>query len=154
MSVVCVVCALFGFAYTGVRLSVANQAVWSDGWPIGGLFLASGRSGAAALLLLLAARDRGDLAPSIEVLSLADRYFVVIEAVLVIVFLVTVAVAGSLGNLFDGVGIVLWLIVLAGLATPFLTRYRARGLSPLLASVVVLAGVFALRAVVIFGAQS
>ena len=149
--------ALFVCAYTGVLLTVSNQPVWSDGWPLGGLFLASALSGAAALLLLLAARDRadaGDLAPSIAVLSSVDRYFVAIEAVLVIVFLVTLAVAGTLGKLFDGVGIVLWLIVLAGLATPFFTHYRARALSPLLSSAVVLAGVLALRAVVIFGAQS
>jgi polysulfide reductase chain C len=146
--VVGAVFALFVCAYTGVLLTVSNQPVWSDGWPLGGLFLASALSGAAALLVL-AVRDR----TSLDVLSRADRYFVVIEAVLVIIFLVTVAVAGTLGKLFDGVGILLWLIVLAGLAVPFVTRFRACGLSPALASVVVLAGVFALRAVVIFGAQ-
>jgi formate-dependent nitrite reductase membrane component NrfD len=156
-SLVMLVGAVFGLfvcAYTGVLLSVSSQPVWSDGWPLGGLFLASALSGAAALLLLLAARNRGDLAPSIAVLSQADRYFVVIEAVLVLVFLVTVAIAGSLSRLFDGAAIILWLIVLAGLATPFLTHYRARSLSTLATSAVVLAGVLALRAVVIFGAQS
>lgn len=155
-SLVMLVGAVFGLfvcAYTGVLLSVSSQPVWSDGWPLGGLFLVSALSGAAALLLLLA-HNRGDLAPSIQVLSQADRYFVVIEAFLVIIFLVTVAVAGTLGKLFDGAGIILWLIVLAGLATPFLTHYRGRSLSPLATSVVVLAGVVALRAVVIFGAQS
>ena len=78
----------------------------------------------------------------------------IIEAVLVIAFLVTVtvAVAGTLGKLFDGVGIVLWPILLAGLTTPFFTYYRARALSPLLSSAVVLDGVLALRTVVIFGA--
>ena len=73
---------------------------------------------------------------------------------LVIVFLVTVAVAGTLGKLFDGVEISLWQIVVAGLATPIFTRYRARALSPLLSSAVVFAGVLALRVVAIFGAQN
>jgi formate-dependent nitrite reductase membrane component NrfD len=145
---------LFVCAYTGVLLSVSSQPVWSDGWPLGGLFLASALSGAAALLLLLAAQNRGELAPSIAVLSQADRYFVVMEAVLVIVFLATVAVAGTLGRLFDEAGIVLWLIVLVGLATPLLTHNRAGSLSLVPTSSVVLADVLALRAVVIVGAQS
>ncbi len=145
---------LFVCAYTGVLLSVSSQPVWSDGWPLGGLFLASALSGAAALLLLLAAWDRGEVATSIAALLAADRYFVIIEAVLVIVFLATVAVAGSLGKLFSGVGIVLWLIVLVGLALPFFSHRRTRSLSPLVTSAVALAGVLALRAVVIFGAQS
>ena len=40
---------LFVASYTGVLLSVSNQPVWSDTWALGGLFLASGLSGAAAL---------------------------------------------------------------------------------------------------------
>src|SRR5947208_10342958 len=39
---------LFLASYTGVLLSVSNQPVWSDTWTLGGLFLASGLSGAAA----------------------------------------------------------------------------------------------------------
>jgi len=41
---------LFIASYTGVLLAVSNQAVWSDaGWVLGGLFLASGLTGSAAL---------------------------------------------------------------------------------------------------------
>jgi len=47
---------LFVCGYTGVLLAVSNQPVWSDGWPLGGVFLASSLTGAAALLLLLAGR--------------------------------------------------------------------------------------------------
>ncbi|MEP7105907.1 MAG: NrfD/PsrC family molybdoenzyme membrane anchor subunit, partial [Chloroflexota bacterium] len=146
------VLGLFVCAYTGVLLSVSNQPVWSDGWPLGGLFLASALSGAAALLLL-ASRYRPEMAAASARIADADRYFVILEAVLIAVFLVTVAVAGTLGKLFDGVGILLWLVVLAGLAVPLVAHSRARNLNPAVTSLVVLAGVLALRAVVIFGAQ-
>jgi formate-dependent nitrite reductase membrane component NrfD len=144
---------LFIGAYTGVLLSVSNQPVWSDGWPLGGLFLASGLSGAAALLLVVS-RYRPEMAPTVGRIADADRYFVILEALLIAVFLVTVAAAGTLGKLFGAVGILLWLVVLAGLAVPLLAHSRRRPLSPALTSIVVLAGVLALRAVVIFGAQS
>src|SRR5207249_182936 len=51
---------LFVCGYTGVLLAVSNQPVWSDGWPLGGVFLASSLTGAVALLLLLA-RSRRDV---------------------------------------------------------------------------------------------
>lgn len=153
-----VVGAIFGLfvcAYTGVLLTVSNQPVWSDGWPLGGLFLASAMSGSAALLLILAGwRQRSTAAPGLAAILDADRYFVVIEAILVVVFLVILAAAGTLGRLFSVVGVVLWLVVVAGLALPLLGHTRSRALSPVFTSLVVLAGVLALRAVVIFGAQS
>ena len=52
-----IVGAFFGVflaGYTGVLLSVSNQPIWSDTWALGGLFLASGLSVAAAALALLA----------------------------------------------------------------------------------------------------
>jgi polysulfide reductase chain C len=147
---------LYICAYTGVLLSVSNQPVWSDGWPLGGLFLASALSGSAALLLI-ATRYRKEMLPSIDGVTAADRYFVVLEAVLVALFLITVVLAGTAAKIFAPVGILLWVIVLAGLAAPFLLHRRAAGrgsLSPLVAPLVVLAGVLALRAAIIFGAQS
>jgi formate-dependent nitrite reductase membrane component NrfD len=45
---------LFIAGYTGVLLSVSNQAVWSDaGWVLGGLFVASALTGSAMVLLAL-----------------------------------------------------------------------------------------------------
>ena len=41
---------LFVAGYTGVLLAVSNQPVWSDTWALGGLFLASGLTGSAALI--------------------------------------------------------------------------------------------------------
>ena len=45
-------------------LAVSNQPVWSDTWALGGLFLASGLSGSAALLLLLLTHYRASAEPS------------------------------------------------------------------------------------------
>ncbi len=148
------VLALFIAAYTGVLLSVSNQPVWSDTWALGGLFLASGLSGAAATTVLLL---RGRAEGSAPKLAEADAYFVILEVVLLAIFLLTVAIAGTAGRLFWPPGLILWLIVLAGLALPLGSHYRVGGLervSPLATAVVVLVGVLALRAAVIFGAQS
>src|SRR5207237_8564216 len=50
---------LFVASYTGVLLSVSNQAVWSDTWTLGGLFLASGMSAAAVVVAQFARRRAG-----------------------------------------------------------------------------------------------
>src|SRR5256885_1246158 len=109
---------LFSCAYTGVLLAVSNQAVWSDaGWALGGMFVASALSGSAALLLLLG-RSRRDVDADTTVrLEAADRYFVILETILIVVFLITLAIAGTIGKVL-GVWIVLWLLVIIGLAAP------------------------------------
>lgn len=136
---------LYIAAYTGVLLAVSNQPVWSDGWPLGGLFLASGLSASAALLALLARR---------EVLAAADRSFVVIEAVLLVVFLASVVIAGSAAKLVSPVWLLLWLLVIAGILAPLIsTRRTSAAFSSLAAPLLVLVGVLALRAVVILSAQ-
>jgi formate-dependent nitrite reductase membrane component NrfD len=149
------VLALFLAAYTGVLLSVSNQPVWSDSWALGALFLASGLSGSAALLLLLGRRWRA-ADPSAGVLSVADEYFLWLEAALIVLFLATLALAGTLAQLFAPIWLVLWLLVAIGLVLPLLFRRRVlaeSALPPVVTPVLVLLGVLALRAVVIFGAQ-
>ncbi|MDQ2912053.1 MAG: polysulfide reductase NrfD [Chloroflexota bacterium] len=148
----------FGFficGYTGVLLAVSNQAVWSDaGWALGGMFLASALAGSAALLLLLA-RSRRDVDPDTATrLEAADRYFVILETILIVVFLITLAIAGTIGKVL-GVWIVLWLVVLIGLAAPIaMLRWdAARRWPPVAAPILALLGVLALRALVIFSAQ-
>ena len=146
---------LFICGYTGVLLAVSNQPVWSDGWPLGGVFLASSLTGAAALLLLLA-RSRRDVDAGTSVrLELADRNFVILEVVLIAVFLVTVAVAGTIGKM-SGVWLLLWLVVIVGLAAPFVFSRLdgARRWAPVTAPILALLGVLALRALVIFSAQT
>ncbi|HEV8535011.1 MAG TPA: NrfD/PsrC family molybdoenzyme membrane anchor subunit [Candidatus Limnocylindria bacterium] len=155
-SAIGMVLGLFICAYTGVLLAVSNQPVWSDsGWALGGMFLASALSGSAALLLLFA-RTRRDVDPDTAVrLEVADRYFVVLEAILIAVFLVTLAIAGTITKVL-GVWLVLWLIVVLGLLAPLaMARWDvARRWPPVAAPLLALLGVLALRAVVIFSAQT
>ena len=142
---------LFVAGYTGVLLAASNVAVWADaGWVLGGLFLASGLAGSAALLLLL-----GGAGPSAARLETADRNFAMLEALLVVLFLVSVALAGTLGRVL-GVWLLLWLVVALGVAAPLIASRMdvARGWPPTTTPVLTLLGVLALRALVIFSAQS
>ncbi|HEV8470074.1 MAG TPA: NrfD/PsrC family molybdoenzyme membrane anchor subunit [Candidatus Limnocylindria bacterium] len=147
---------LFICGYTGVLLAVSNQVVWSDaGWALGGMFLASALSGSAALLLLVARSRRDVDTDTATRLEAADRYFVILEAILIAIFLLTIAIAGTIGKVL-GIWIVLWLVVALGLLAPFaMARWDvARRWPPVAAPLLALLGVLALRAVVIFSAQS
>src|SRR5438309_11051518 len=144
---------LFICGYTGVLLAVSNQPVWSDsGWVLGGMFLASALAGSAALLLLFAGSRRDVDADTTVRLERADRYFVILEAVLIVLFLLSVALAGTLTRVL-GVWIVLWIVVIVGLAAPFLAS-RVRQWPSVAAPILALLGVLALRALVIFSAQT
>ncbi|HKW58358.1 MAG TPA: NrfD/PsrC family molybdoenzyme membrane anchor subunit [Candidatus Dormibacteraeota bacterium] len=163
-NVVGAILGLFIASYTGVLLSVSNQPVWSDTWALGGLFLASGLSGSAALMALLV-RNRPDAAFSLGRMHQADGYFSALELALMIVFFVTVGAAGLLDR--ELVWLPLWAIAVAGVAASLVEarghmRIRASGeaatiagvrLDTLVVSVLVLLGILALRAAVIFSAQ-
>ena len=148
----------FGFflaGYTGVLLAVSNQPVWSDaGWVLGGLFLASALTGSAALLLALGQWRRSVDAGTAIRLAAADRNFAILEAILLVLFLVSVAIAGTIGRVL-GIWLLLWIVVLLGLASPlvFSRLDVARRWPPLAGPVMALLGVLALRALVIFGPQ-
>ena len=157
------VLALFIASYTGVLLSVSNQPVWSDTWVLGGLFLASGLSGSAALIALLI-RNRPDAGFSLGRLHQADGYFSVLELALIILFFVTVGAAGALARVLPWLP--LWAIAVAGVAGSLVEarahfRMQAAGsatvagarLDTVVVSVLVLLGVLAMRAAVIFSAQ-
>ncbi|TYB52394.1 polysulfide reductase [Nonomuraea sp. PA05] len=158
-----VIGSLFGLfiaGYTGVLLSVSNQPVWSDTFALGGLFLASGLAGAAALMLLLA-RYRPEARPSTPMLSVSERLYSLLELALIVVFAVTLVVAGTQEIVFGLPWLLLWVVVLAGLVpglyglvterlsagTAVAMRYSV--VLPLL----VLAGILALRAAIIFSVQ-
>ncbi len=144
---------LFICGYTGVLLAVSNQQVWSDaGWVLSGMFLASALAGSAALPLLFAGSRRDVDADTTYRLETADRYFVIIEAVLIVLFLVSVALAGTINKVL-GVWIVLWIVVILGLAAPLLASRVGRW-PPVAAPILALLGVLALRALVIFSAQT
>jgi formate-dependent nitrite reductase membrane component NrfD len=155
---------LFVAGYTGVLLSVSNQPVWSDTWALGGLFLASGLSGSAALLSWLV-RYRRDAGASAIVFARSERLFLLLELALIVAFMLTLIMAGTLDVAFGFPWILLWIVAfvslipgLAGLPT---ARAHVTGQGAVVASataatvvaIVVLIGVLALRAAVIFSAQ-
>lgn len=146
---------LFIAGYTGVLLSVSNEPVWSDTWALGGLFLASALSAAAAAVMLVALkREAGGAVTSVAKLADADRYFIILELTLLVVFFVTL---GAVASQVLSIGwVLLWLVVLAGTVGPLALHWRRPGQgrsSPLLAPALVLLGNLALRTVVVFGAQ-
>lgn len=167
-NVVGALAGLFFASYTGVLLSVSNQPVWSDTWTLGGLFLASGLSGAAALIGLVM-RYRPAAAFSLARLRVADGYFSLLELILLVAFFVTVFNAGTAARTVTTAP--LWALALVGLAAS-LVGLRAEGrrmrlsggggggaavasvgVNAVLVSVLVLIGVLALRAAVIFSGQ-
>jgi formate-dependent nitrite reductase membrane component NrfD len=165
INVVGTVFALFVAGYTGVLLSVSNQPVWSDSWALGGLFLASGLSGAAALVSLFARRRSG--AAAVEpALAEADAYVALLELAFIAVFFVSLALAGELVRAIGPPWFLLWLVALLSLVPPLRARYGggfsvgARGsaalslaaISPAAVSIIVLVGVLSMRAAVIWAA--
>ncbi len=156
--------ALLVASYTGVLLSVSNQPIWSDTWMLGGLFLASGLSGSAALIALLS-RYRPAAAFSLGRLHEADGYFSILELVLLVAFFITILAAGTAGRTVPLLP--LWLLALVGIGSSLVLargqlRIRPAGGSAVVArartdtlvvSLLVLLGVLALRAAVIFSAQ-
>jgi formate-dependent nitrite reductase membrane component NrfD len=157
---------LFIAGYTGVLLAVSNQPVWSDTWALGGLFLASGLAGSAALLLLLA-RYRPGAEFSRGVLERFEGVFTVIELLLLVIVVLTLIDDGTLGDAFGFPWILLWLVALAGMlpglsslagdrfrVTPRGAVAAGRAAAWVVAPTLVLIGVLALRAAVIFSAQS
>jgi formate-dependent nitrite reductase membrane component NrfD len=155
--------AIYLASYTGVLLSVSNQPVWSDTWALGALFLASGLSGSAALIALLV-RNRPDAAFSLSRLHQADGYFSALELVALLVFFVTIGAAGILDR--ELVWLPLFAIAVVGIAASLVEarghmRAQVSGsgtvagvrIDTLVVSILVLLGVLALRAAVIFSAQ-
>ena len=156
---------LFMASYTGVLLSVSNQPVWSDTWALGGLFLASGLSGATALIWWLV-RYRPDARASGGVFVLFERIFALLGLALIVLFVLTLIPAGTLGQTFGFPWILLWLVAFAGLATGLsglaiqrLTVTPEGAVAAQSARVAVAApwlillGVLALRAAVLFSVQ-
>ncbi len=155
-------------SYTGVLLSVSNQPVWSDTWALGGLFLASGLSGSAALLSWLAQYRHGAEVTEGRLLQ-AERYFAVLELVLIAVFFINLGGAGTISRAIAGPWAVLWALVVLSLVPPLTglggpsiqvastsgsaAVARVAGVSRTTVLVSVLVGVLLMRFIVIFSAQ-
>jgi formate-dependent nitrite reductase membrane component NrfD len=159
------VLGLFIAGYTGVLLAVSNQPVWSDTWALGGLFLASGLTGSAALMLWLV-RLRKDARSTGPVFATGERLFSLLELGLIVVFAVTLIPAGTLARAFAFPWTLLWVVafigLLPGLGVLTTTRRRVtadgavavpRATAVAFTAVLVLLGVLALRAAVIFSVQ-
>jgi formate-dependent nitrite reductase membrane component NrfD len=164
--------ALFGLfiaGYTGVLLSVSNQPVWSDTWALGGLFLASGLSGSAALVGWLL-RFRRDAEPTAMVIGHSERLFQILELALIGVFAFTLFQVGAFERAFGYPWVLLWVVVAVGLIGGLSFRSARPARSPegtgheatfattkvhtaTLTMTLVLLGIIALRAAVIFSAQ-
>jgi formate-dependent nitrite reductase membrane component NrfD len=159
---------LFIAGYTGVLLSVSNQPVWSETWTLGGVFLASALSGSVALLLMLSRYRRGAGASG-EALVLSERLYALLELALIVLFVLTLIPTGSLDIVFGFPWILLWLVTFAGL-TPGLAGlltsrlavtgngvavsvHTASAVRSLAIPALVLCGVLALRAAIIFSIQ-
>jgi protein NrfD len=150
--------ALVGLAltgYTGTLLSVTNVPVWGDSPWISALFLFSGVSTGVAVLLLLARR-----APrtTVEKLSEADNYLMLLELITLLLFLVTLGAVGA-RFIFGSPTLILFaIVIILGLLAPLALHWRptlAGGAhtASLLAAVLVLVGGFVLRWAVLAGPQ-
>ena len=106
------------------------------------------------LLLALVHWRRMDEAGTATRLEVADRNFAIIEVVLLVLFLASIAIAGTIGEVL-GLWIVLWIVVVLGIAMPLgLSRSGLVRRGPILtAPVIALLGMLALRAVIIFAPQ-
>lgn len=143
---------LYLASYTGVVLSVSNQPVWSDTWALGALFVASGLSASAALMAWLG-RSRADASAEAR-LSKADGYFALLEVVALVLFFVTLAMAGTIGQTFHGLYWVLWILVFLSLVAPLRALgARAPAAFSTVSALAVIVGVLLMRIVVIFSAQ-
>ena len=145
------VSGLFLAGYTGVLLSVSNQPIWSDTWALGALFLASALSVAAAALTLLTRLTRQAESSAVK-LSRADRYFTILELVVLVVFFLSLGAVGS--RFLEPRWMTLWVVVLIGIVVPFVLHLSpARRVPVMLGAVLTLVGGLALRMVIVFAAQ-
>jgi protein NrfD len=145
---------VFLCGYTGLLLTVTNRPLWGDTTLLGILFLLSGVSSAAALLLLISFR-RGHRA-STEWLGQMDFWSSIIELAVVIVF--AVSVSSVLREVLDNWWGILLLVgfVIAGVLIPTILHGWPRILGPSaipIAAILVIFGSFFLRWGVIMASE-
>ena len=151
------IAGFFIAGYTGVLLSVTNRPIWADSSWLGILYLLSAASSAAATLILVARRRRLSEGTSVIDLERFDKYVLVMELVVLLIFLISL---GSAARAFlNAWGAVLALIVVGGILAPILigfgrvTRFRGRALTAGTAAMLVLLGGFMLRIATIFPSE-
>jgi len=155
LAVVGVLLGMFLAGYTGVLVSVTNRPVWADSNWLGMLFLFSGASTAAALLILLGGRR--EITPHArERLARFDDVVLVLELIVLIIFVVSLGAAARVFLGWWGVLLLLG-VVAAGILIPLAMArgkvFRVSQPHATAASLVLLGG-FLLRVVVLLSSQS
>jgi formate-dependent nitrite reductase membrane component NrfD len=145
-------------SYTGVLLSVTNRPVWANSSLISLLFVISGVSTAAATIVLLATLRRGASRDSLHALVRMDDWLLILELVVLVAFVVSLgSLLGYMGIGWNSVwGLLLLFVAVAGLLLPLALTWRPRvgdTRTMGLAAVLVLAGGFLLRTVVVFSSE-
>lgn len=150
------VMGFFLAGYTGVLLSVSNRPIWADSSWLGILYLFSAGSSAAAVMILLARRRAHD-AVLIEGLERFDKFALLLELLVLVIFLVSL---GSAARAFlNAWGAVLLLVVAGGILVPLLIgfgrlrEFRGRTLTAGTAAALVLLGGFMLRVATILPSE-
>ena len=141
--------------YTGLVLAATNRPLWADTTLLGLLFLLSGVSAGAGMMLLLGWRQTNPA--SVAWVGQMDFYSALLELIVLVVLAISL---GSLvGELWGNVwGVILLIgVVLAGLLVPIALHWRPRLLGTLSipsAAVLVLLGSFLLRAVIVLSSEA
>lgn len=149
------VSAFFLASYTGVLLSVTNRPIWADTNLLGLLFLLSGASTAAALMILLGRRRGPATAGAVHALSRLDDWIMILE--LVVLALVVVSLGAVARAWLNAWGLLLVVgVVLLGILVPLALHWRhlLGRMSVPAASILVLVGGFILRAVVVLSSEA
>ena len=150
---------VFGFflaAYTGVLLSATALPLWSDARLMGALFLASGASTGMAAISLVMYLTGASAGEGWTKVKRADRFSIIFELIVLAALLVLVGapayplLTGHYAPLFWGG------LVLVGLLVPLAIDFAAHGARSMAAisAVLVLAGGFVLRYVMLMSAHS
>ncbi len=155
--VIGVIGGMFGFyvaGYTGVLLAVTNRPIWSDTPLLGLLFIVSAASTSAALITLLAEKSRWTI-PGLHDLHRMDAWVLVLELVVLIAVIVSLGpVVRAWLNVWGL--LLLFGVIGLGLLAPLALYWQSgkRGAHAITTTaVLVLAGGFMLRLVIVFSAQ-
>jgi formate-dependent nitrite reductase membrane component NrfD len=140
--------------YTGVLLAATNRPIWSDTPLLGMLFTVSAASTSAALLVLLAKRNRWTLS-GINALHRMDDWVLLLE--LIVLAAVMISLGPVLRAWLNAWGALLVVVVAFGLVAPLVLSWRGRRIHSVnltLASMLVLIGGFLLRVLIVMSSES
>lgn len=169
-TVVGIVGSVFGLflaAYPGVLLGATARPLFVNGHWLGALFLAVGVSTGAAAIALVLALIGGDRRDTLAPLMRAVAAALIVQAVALVLFIVTVSMSGSVGisraltPLLSGqYSVTFWLgAVMAGLVVPLALQLAGGGLRrasagiTALVAILVLVGGFVIKYVLIAAGQ-